>query len=203
MFKNIKGDMEARFSHAWSISLKIFLKNFLLVLVTALVSGILSIVLACTGIGLLLVPTILGGAGRIYLKVIRGEKVTFGKDLFSCFPIWWPLFAASFVKWLAITVGLALLIVPGIYLMTRWYFVFPLIFDKGATFSEAFSKSNEMTQGRFWEVFAMLLLLGILNSILGAVNLAYILLGGYPWLTYLSYFESFSDTGSITVEIIQ
>jgi hypothetical protein len=195
--------MEARFSHSWSTSLQTFLKNYLLVLVTTLVSGILSIVLACTGIGLLIVPTILGGAGRIYLKIIRGEKVLFGKDLFSCFSIWWTLFAASFVKWLAITVGLAILIVPGIYLMTRWYFVFPLIFDKGCTFSEAFSKSNEMTKGRFWEVFAMLLLIGVINSILGAVNLAYLLLGGYPWLTYLTYFESFSDTGSVTVEIIQ
>ncbi len=195
--------MEKRFSNAWNHAIKVFFRNYLLLFVTTLVSGLISFVLACTGIGILAIPAILAGASTIYLKTLRKQPVSFGVDLFACFPKWWTLFAVTFVKWLCIAVGLAVLVVPGIYLITRWSFVFPLVFDKGFGFKEAFSKSHEMTQGRFWEVFAMWILNAFINAILASFQLGSILVGSYPCLVQLEYYNSFNvgDTQNIEIEV--
>ncbi len=194
--------MEERFSDAWSLSMKAFFKKYLLLLGTFLSSFIIATLLAWTLIGMLLIPALLAGSGRIYLKVFRGQKVNFVSDLFSCFPRWWTLLAVTFVKWLCISIGLILFIAPGVYLIARWSFVFPLVFDRGCTFKEAFSKSSEMTQGRFWEVFVMWFLSDLLHFALTFASLGYILLGVYPFLVQFNYYDSFSrEIENIKVEV--
>ena len=66
---------------------------------------------------------------------------------------------------LGVRIGLICLIIPGIYLMVRWFFVSYLIVDKGVGVSEAFEKSGEMVSNIFWEVLAVFIINAVIESI--------------------------------------
>ena len=58
--------------------------------------------------------------------------------------------------------GVCLCILPGIWLGIRLWYA-PLLASQGASFTEAFSRSWEMTKGHFWQLFLMgLTMFGIL-----------------------------------------
>ncbi len=159
---------------------------------------------------------ILAGAGSIYLKVIRSQKVNFSSDFFSGFSKWKVLIPLTFVKGICIFICLVLFIfsiasslnwghifmsflffmTPAVYLARRWFFVFPLVFDKGYSLKKAFSKSSKMTQGRFWEVFIFLLFISTLGYVFLVLPYAFFLKLPYVFLTLpyaflvkLSYFD--------------
>ena len=56
-------------------------------------------------------------------------------------------------------VGILCFIIPGIYLMFKWFFVVPLIVDKDLNVSQAFEISGKLSSGIFWDIFAI----GIIN----------------------------------------
>ena len=75
-------------------------------------------------------------------------------------------FCVELVYALIVVCGIFLCILPGIWLGVRLWYAPLLAATQGATFSEAFTKSWEMTRGHFWELFLMsLTMIGI--AILG------------------------------------
>ncbi len=75
-------------------------------------------------------------------------------------------FCVELVCALIVACGTLLCILPGIWLGVRLWYAPLLAATQGATFSEAFTKSWEMTRGHFWELFLMgLTMIGI--AILG------------------------------------
>jgi len=75
----------------------------------------------------------------------------------------------------AVTVGLALLIVPGLYLMTIWAVVLPVAVVERPGVFDAFGRSRQLVRGSNWKVLGVFLLQGLL--LLGSAALALLLQG--------------------------
>ena len=79
---------------------------------------------------------------------------------------------------LGVAVGLLLLIVPGLYLLTRWILLAPVIVLEGRRAGEAFSRSSELVRGHGWKVVALILLTLVISIV--ASSLVGIVLAPLP-----------------------
>jgi hypothetical protein len=82
------------------------------------------------------------------------------------------LIAAGILAGLGIALGLILLIVPGLYLLTRWCLITPVIVLEQRHAGEAFSRSWELVKGHGWSVFGLVLLTFIGVAIAGQLIVA-------------------------------
>jgi uncharacterized membrane protein len=69
---------------------------------------------------------------------------------------------ASILAGIAIALGLVLLIVPGLFLLTIWCLIVPVIVLEGAGVSAAFERSRDLVRGYGWQVFGTLVLVWLL-----------------------------------------
>jgi Membrane domain of glycerophosphoryl diester phosphodiesterase len=72
-----------------------------------------------------------------------------------------PIFFAVLLAALGIALGL-LLIVPGVYLFVRWYFVPQSVVLEGAREAGALRASGRLVEGAWWRTFGMVLLVNVL-----------------------------------------
>jgi hypothetical protein len=79
-----------------------------------------------------------------------------------------PIFFAVLLAALGIALGL-LLIVPGIYLFVRWYFVPQAVVLERARDVGALRASGRLVQGFWWRTFALVLLVNLLTVLAGVV----------------------------------
>lgn len=70
---------------------------------------------------------------------------------------------------IAFTIGLVLLIVPGLYLATALYFWTFFVALEDQNFIEAFRSSWELTRGRRLEMFALLVVLIVLSGVFSGI----------------------------------
>ena len=71
-------------------------------------------------------------------------------------------FAVELVYGLIVAIGCCACIIPGIFFGARLWYAPMLAATQGASFTEAFSRSWEMTKGHFWELVLMgLTMIGI------------------------------------------
>lgn len=87
------------------------------------------------------------GAGR---EPSAGSSIQRGLDVFA------PVFLALVLAVAGIALGLALLIVPGIYLAVRWYFVAQSVVVDGARGVAALRRSGELVAGSWWRVLGVI-----------------------------------------------
>ena len=69
---------------------------------------------------------------------------------------------ASILAGIAIVIGLALVIVPGLYLITIWAVIVPVIVIERSGALAAFGRSRQLVRGRGWHVFATLVLVYVI-----------------------------------------
>ncbi|HEX3692550.1 MAG TPA: hypothetical protein VHU13_04325 [Solirubrobacteraceae bacterium] len=90
----------------------------------------------------------------------------------SVTPIWLPLIGLSLILGIAVTIGLVLLIVPGLYLLTIWAVAAPaLVIERHGAFA-AFGRSRKLVRGHGWQVLGVIMtvfLLALLAGIVAAV----------------------------------
>jgi hypothetical protein len=79
-----------------------------------------------------------------------------------------PIFFAVLLAALGIALGL-LLIVPGIYLFVRWYFVPQAVVLERARDVGALRASGRLVQGFWWRTFALVVLINVLTLLIGVV----------------------------------
>jgi hypothetical protein len=79
------------------------------------------------------------------------------------------LSAAGLLASLAIGIGLALFIVPGLILLTIWSLLVPAIMLEGTGVFRAFGRSQELVRGNAWNVFAVVALSIVLLLLAGIV----------------------------------
>jgi hypothetical protein len=65
---------------------------------------------------------------------------------------------ASILAGIAITIGLVLLIVPGLYLITIWAVIVPVIVLEQSGVMASFGRSHQLVKGHGWHVFGTLVL---------------------------------------------
>ncbi len=167
---------------AWTLYTRFFLRFFALALVVfAVVNLLYALVVEAissgdgTAIWLALVGLATGVVGLTWLQgafvyaVLDARDGTVNATLGEVFrrvaPAILPLLVAGFVAGIGIAIGLLLLIVPGLFLMTIWAVIAPVIvLEKQAPFG-AFGRSRELVRGRGWTVFGIVVITGLLTGI--------------------------------------
>jgi ABC-type multidrug transport system fused ATPase/permease subunit len=84
--------------------------------------------------------------------------LTFGETISAATPYLGPVAGASILAGIAITVGLILLIVPGLFLITIWAVIVPVIVIERSGALASFGRSQQLVRGRGWHVFGTLVL---------------------------------------------
>jgi hypothetical protein len=111
--------------------------------------------------GWLLGSVLVAGLDYMFLRRIRGEAVQVG-DLFAGFNIaFLHLVLAGLIKWLLTSLGLALCILPGIYLAVGYVFALPLVIDKRMEFWPAMEVSRQVVHRHWWSTFGLVIVLAL------------------------------------------
>jgi hypothetical protein len=107
---------------------------------------------------------LMGGLFAFNLKLIRGQPAGFA-DAFAGFGKSFVALTATYiVTILLIYLGLALCLIPGIYLGIAWVFALPLVIDRNLGFWEAMELSRKVVAKNWWMVFALVLLAGLVGA---------------------------------------
>lgn len=76
-----------------------------------------------------------------------------GELMRSVAPVVLPLIGAGILAGLGIVFGLVLLVVPGLYLLTIWAVIAPVIVVERRGVFDAFGRSRQLVRGSGWPVF--------------------------------------------------
>ena len=133
-----------------------------------LIAAVLTAVLALAGtIGLLLGALIEVIAAFLLqatlVKAVQDVRdgradLSIGETVSAALPSLWSVAGASILASIAITIGLLLLIAPGLFLITIWAVIVPVIVIERSGVFASFGRSRELVRGRGWHVFATLVL---------------------------------------------
>lgn len=85
------------------------------------------------------------------------------KTVVSYFHLILPMLGMTLLMYLLVAVGLVLLILPGIYLAVAYMLALPVLIDKNLGPWEALEASRKAITHRWWELFALQLVLGLIN----------------------------------------
>jgi hypothetical protein len=154
---------------------------FGLFLVVAIVNGLLatSVLLGLVGFAVSVVASTLyqGMVVSLVSDVQDGKRdFSLGDLIERTWPVVLPLIGAGILAGLGIAVGLFLLIVPGLFLLTIWSVIAPVIVVERSGAVDAFGRSRELVKGNGWQVFGVIvvvfLIVAIATGILSAIGAA-------------------------------
>jgi hypothetical protein len=106
-------------------------------------------------------------AARDILDGRRDHSV--GSLLQSVTPVIGPLIVAGILAGIGIGIGLLLLIVPGLFLLTIWAVIAPVIVIERRGAIDSFGRSRELVRGHGWQVFGVIVVLFLVQFIITAV----------------------------------
>ncbi len=167
---------------AWELYTKFFKRFFVIALIVFGIVNLLNALVATlfgsgAGIAVLLalITDVVALVGTFWLQGalvyavddVRDGKVdtTVGQIFERVRPYLWTLILAGVLAGLGITVGLILLIVPGLILLTWWCLMVPVIVLEEKGVGEAFGRSRELVRGHAWTVFGVVIVAGILSGV--------------------------------------
>jgi hypothetical protein len=164
---------------------KTFAKHFLAIaFVIYLIAAVITAVLALAGgtIGILL-GTLVSVVAAFVLQATLVKAVqdvrdgrtdlSIGETVREAVPYIAPVAGASILAGIAITIGLLLIIVPGLFLITIWAVIVPVIIIERSGALASFGRSRQLVRGHGWHVFGTLVLVYIImlvvNIVLGII----------------------------------
>jgi hypothetical protein len=109
---------------------------------------------------------------------VRDGRVdlSLGQTVSAATPYIGPVAIASILAGIAITIGLILIIVPGLFLITIWAVIVPVIVIERSGALASFGRSRQLVRGNGWHVFGTLVLvfviLIVVDFVLGLIFLA-------------------------------
>ena len=122
-----------------------------------IVGGLLALV------GLLIGGPMRGGYGIAMLRLVRGDdSVTFG-SLFDGFSKFLPLFLTFLLFGIAMVIGLALCVVPGIILGLGLWPAFMIVMERDLAPVDALKAAWELTLGQKVPLFILALVSGLIG----------------------------------------
>lgn len=124
---------------------------------------------------LVVVPLITVLHVRVVQALGQGEEPTVGWALRAASGAFLPAVAVLAMYMAVVILGMVALIVPGIWLLVRFYFGAQAVVIEGRRGRDALARSAELVKGHWWRVLGIVLLLGIVTSIVA--SLAGLLLG--------------------------
>ena len=169
---------------AWRMY-KTFAKHLLAIaFVIYLIAAIITALLALAGgtIGILLGSLVSIIAAFVLqatlVKAVQDIRdghadLSIGQTVSEAMPFIGSVAVASILAGIAITIGLILLIVPGLFLITIWAVIVPVIIIERSGALASFGRSRQLVRGRGWHVFGTLVLVYIImlvvNIVLGVI----------------------------------
>jgi hypothetical protein len=195
---------EIRAGEYFSIGFELGKRNYWTIFFNYLIYAVLCICAGITIVGIFILPAFLVGFVRFLLKAARGEEVDIGDSLSAGFKngMWWKALSFSIIYIVGITLGLMLLIAPGLYLLTGWALGFYLLVDKEMLAQEALSKSRELVhQLGFWKIFVVVITLAIITGItftFPILDLFVIFLMPFLMMTQTAVYENAISNSSTT-----
>jgi hypothetical protein len=127
--------------------------------------GLLSVVLGLVG------AFWVQGALTFAVDDVRDGRIdnTIGELYRRTQPFLGALVAAGILAGLGIGLGLVLLIVPGLYLISRWALIVPAIVLEKRSAGEAFARSTELTEGRRMTVLGVAVVVLVASVVIGGI----------------------------------
>jgi hypothetical protein len=162
--------------------------SFVVYLTIAVVGAVLTLLLTWLGAIIAAVVSLVGlfwvqGALVKAVEDVRDGRadLSLGETFDRVKPKLGSIIVAGILAGLAIFIGLLLLIAPGLFLMTIWCLIVPVIVLEGASAGESFGRSRELVRGYGWNVFGVIVL-AILLLIGFGIVLSIILTPLADWL---------------------
>ena len=131
-------------------------------------------------LGALIAPLTLG-MSMMCVRRALGHPISFS-TAFSYFSKFGTALAAGLLVTLFTYIGLALLVIPGIYLAVGYQLTLQLVGDQNLSASAAMRTSRKAIGHRWWSVLGLGLLVGLLTA-LSALPLFIPLIWTFPWAT--------------------
>ena len=182
---------------AWALYRRYFahfiLISFVIYLVVAVVTALLSLAAGSWGAFLGLLLSLFGmfllqAALVKAVQDVRDGRVDLdlGQTVRAALPYVGSVAIASILASIGITIGLALIIVPGLILLTFWSMIVPSIVIGGAGAIESFGRSWRTVRGHAWNVFGTFVVV-FLILIVGEIVISAILLAlPYAWRNFVA-----------------
>jgi hypothetical protein len=163
------------FSEAWGMY-KTFARHLLTIaFVIYLVAAIIVALLALAGrfgflLGLLVVLIAGFVLQAVLVKAVQDVRdgrvdLSIGETISAVTPSLSAVIGASILASIGIWIGFLLIIVPGLYLMTIWAVIVPVIVIERSGALASFTRSRELVRGRGWHVFGTLVLVYIIQIV--------------------------------------
>lgn len=144
--------------------------------------GIIEGVLRDGGIVLQLIGSLVGLVGtflfvgsvtRLVQDVQDGRQdATVGQTIGSVGPVLVTLIVAGILASIGITIGFLLIVLPGVFLLTIWAVISPVIVIENAGVGAAFGRSWALVKGNFWQVLGVIILFFIIELVVSAILVA-------------------------------
>jgi hypothetical protein len=129
------------------------------------IAAALAVVALLLGIGVFLVTARLFARDLSTLSSLPGELFTrrLGRAFLAALVV-------SVVLGVAITIGLALLLLPGLFLAVSFQFAVFAVAVEDTGPIEAFRRSWDLANGNRWRLFALVVLFGVVGAVGGAIG---------------------------------
>jgi len=142
--------------------------HWLMLVLVALVPGLLytwadlnADMGAAAALGSLLSFVILYLQIFVIVRLARDRGLLNGRDHEDGSPtlgMYFRVFGQSIVWSLAVFVGLVILILPGVWLLTMWYAVLPVLLVENEDVMDTFGRSKALVTPHFWKVLILVLI---------------------------------------------
>ncbi len=163
-------------AHAAHLLTIAFVVSFVAALIEALLAGVLGLVGALLAAIVGIVAAFLLQAALVKaVEDVRDGRVDLSlrSTLEAARPAVGRVAVASLLAGIAVAVGLVLFIVPGLFLLTIWCLIVPVLVLEGASIGASFGRSRQLVRGFGWQVFGTLvtvfLLLIVINVVIGLI----------------------------------
>ena len=103
------------------------------------------------------------------VEAMSGRPSDFGSSLAVALGTFLPLIILSIILSVAYTIGLMLLVVPGLILMTFWVVAVPSLVVEKTGILGSLGRSFDLTEGQRWRIFALMVLAFIAMMIAGII----------------------------------
>jgi hypothetical protein len=164
---------------AWNIYRRYAKHLLAIAFVIYLIAAIITALLSLAGVIGSLLGTVVELVAAFLLQAalvkavqdVRDGRVdmNLGETVRAATPYIAPVAGASILAAIAITIGLILIIVPGLILITIWAVIVPAIVIERSGALASFGRSRELVRGHGWQVFGTLVLVFLIMIVVDIV----------------------------------
>lgn len=113
---------------------------------------------------------------RVTVAFSEGRKAGLGESVMAGLAVVLPLFLLGVLSAIGFTLGLLLLVVPGVILYMMWFVAAPSLVEERLGPIEAFGRSRYLTSGARWKIFGLTLVVlvvyWIVSALVAAITIA-------------------------------